>query len=358
MSVPRPSFSVVITTYEWPGALDVVLRALSEQSGPPFEVVIADDGSGPETARVVERWQESALFTLQHVRQENDGWRKSRILDLGALAASADYLVFLDGDCLVRRGFVESVLRAARPGTFLAGKRLHLGEELSRHVLDGTEHVWRWSTARWLLRAPRELFTSHREVGSPTVLVPLRDRSWPWRKKRDFVPPFDGYGFFFGVSRADFERVNGFDLRFTGWGGEDEDIAERLRQARPRLRMARAESDAHPSLASGEEGNDALERASRGGDEGCDAGRGARRAARARSRGRRAGDAGLGLDDEREGLLRLHAERVRHLQGDAIGARLLRLADEGAGELRELDAGAAACRGEASTSRVPRRPSS
>lgn len=230
MSVPRPSFSVVITTYEWPEALDVVLRALSEQSGPPFEVVIADDGSGPETARVVERWQESPRFALRHVRQENDGWRKSRILDLGALATSADYLVFLDGDCLVRRGFVESVLRAARPGTFLAGKRLHLGEELSRHVLDGTEHVWRWSTARWLLRAPRELFTSHREVGSPTVLVPLRDRSWPWRKKRDFVPPFDGYGFFFGVSRADFERVNGFDLRFTGWGGEDEDIAERLRK--------------------------------------------------------------------------------------------------------------------------------
>jgi GT2 family glycosyltransferase len=167
---------------------------------------------------------------VQHVRQENDGWRKSRILDLGALATSGDYLVFLDGDCLVRPGFVETVLQAARPGTFLAGKRLHLGEELSQRVLAGEEQVWRWSTGRWLLRSPRELFTSHREIGSPTVLVPLRDRRWPWRRNRDFVPPFDAYGFFFGVSRGDFERVNGFDLRFTGWGGEDEDIAERLRK--------------------------------------------------------------------------------------------------------------------------------
>jgi glycosyltransferase involved in cell wall biosynthesis len=225
-----PSLSVVITTYEWPEALDVVLRALGEQSCPPFEVVVADDGSGPETARVVERWQESPRFSLRHVRQENDGWRKARILDLGALATSGDYLVFLDGDCLVRPGFLETVLREARPGTFLAGKRLHLGEKLSRRVLEGKEQVWRWSTARWLLRAPRELVSSHREVGSPTVLVPLRDRRWPWRKSRDFVPPFDAYGFFFGVSRADFERVNGFDLRFTGWGGEDEDIAERLRK--------------------------------------------------------------------------------------------------------------------------------
>jgi glycosyltransferase involved in cell wall biosynthesis len=221
---------VVVTTYEWPEALDVVLRALSEQSGPTFEVVVADDGSGPETAQVVERWQESPRFALQHVRQDNDGWRKARILDLGALATRGDYLVFLDGDCLVRRGFLDAVVRAGRPGAFLGGKRLHLGEELSQRVLAGQEPVWRWSTSRWLLRAPGELFTSHREVGSPTVLVPLRDRSWPWREQRDFVPPFDAYGFFFGVSRSDFERVNGFDLRFTGWGGEDEDIAERLRK--------------------------------------------------------------------------------------------------------------------------------
>jgi GT2 family glycosyltransferase len=62
------------------------------------------------------------------------------------------------------------------------------------------------------------------------VLLPLRDRRLPWQHERDFVPPYDAYGFFFGVSRKDFERANGFDMRFEGWGGEDVDLAARLRR--------------------------------------------------------------------------------------------------------------------------------
>lgn len=223
--------SVVVVTYEWPEALDVVLRALFEQDDPSFEVVVADDGSGPATADVVSRWQESVGERLRHVWQPDQGWRQGRNRNLGALAARGDYLVFLDGDCLVRRGFLRSVRRGALPGWFLAGKRLHLSERLSRRVIDEGVPVWRWSTARWLLATPRELVGSHREAGRPGVLIPIRDRRRPWREGQpEFFPPFAAYGYFFGVSRPDFERANGFDLRFESWGGEDEDLAVRLRR--------------------------------------------------------------------------------------------------------------------------------
>jgi GT2 family glycosyltransferase len=225
-----PTVSIVVATYEWPEALDLVLRALHEETDASVDVVVADDGSGPTTTATVERW--TAIFgeRLRYARQDDEGWRQARIRNLGALHAQGDFLVFLDGDCLVRPGFLRAVRRAATPGRFLGSKRLHLSQELSTRVLQERLPVWRRSVAGWLLRSPRELFSSHREAGRPGVLLPLRDRRLPWQEhERDFVPPYDAYGFFFGVSRDDFERTNGFDMRFEGWGGEDVDLAARLR---------------------------------------------------------------------------------------------------------------------------------
>lgn len=224
--------SVIVCTYEWPQALHLVLLALSEQRDQRFEIVVADDGSGTETAQVIERWSSVFGRRLSHAWQSDEGWRKARVLNLAASRAVHPYLVFLDGDCLPRRGFVEAVRRAALPGWFLAGKRLHLSPRLSQRVLDDELPVWRWTSLRWLVTAPHELWRSPRETNRPGLLLPIRDRRRPWRPELpDFAPPYDAYGFFFGVSRADFERVNGFDLRYAGWGGEDEDIAFRLQRS-------------------------------------------------------------------------------------------------------------------------------
>lgn len=217
--------SLVVVTYEWPEALDLVLRALSEQSDPVFEVVVADDGSGPRTAAVVETWRGRFGDRLLHAWQPDEGFRRSRVQNVGATAATGEHLVFLDGDSLPRRDFVRSVRRALLPGWFLAGKRLGLGPRLTRRVLDDRLPVWRWSPWEWVIRAPREF-------RRPGMLLPLRDRRRPWRPRQaEFVPPYNGYGFLFAVDRRDFEHVNGFDMRFVGWGQEDEDIAARLRHA-------------------------------------------------------------------------------------------------------------------------------
>ena len=228
----EPSVSVVISTYEWPDALDVLLLALADQHDRDFEVVVADDGSGPETAAVVESWRARGPFRVTHAWQPDEGWRKSRILNLGALAASGRYLVFLDGDSIPRASFLAAVRRVMLSGWFLASKRLLLSRALSGRVLDERIPVWRWSAARWLLGAPRELVRSDRERGRPGVLLPLRDRRRPWRDDQpEFTAPYEAYGFCLGMWRSDFELVNGFDLRFENWGGEDEDIAARLRRA-------------------------------------------------------------------------------------------------------------------------------
>lgn len=231
-SRPRVELSVIVSTYAWPAALDVVLRALADDVDERVEVIVAEDGSSPETAELVERRRESLGLELDHVSQPDEGYRRSRILDLAALRARGSLLVFLDGDCVPRRGLVRSIRRAALPGWFLAGKRLHLSRGLSQRVVDARADVWRWSAARWLLTAPGEVLRAPRQANSVGLIVPLRDRRRPWRPdSAEFAPPYDAYGCFLVVGRADFERVNGFDTRYESWGHEDVDLAVRLRRA-------------------------------------------------------------------------------------------------------------------------------
>jgi len=225
---------LVVATYEWPEALEAVLLALADQSDRGFEVVVADDGSGPETRALVERW--SALLPVRHVWQEDDGYRLARVRNLGALSTEAEYLVFLDGDVIPRRHFVRAMRAGAVPGWFVAGKRLLLDEELSRRVLDERVPVQRWSAPHWAL---------HHEHASPLRALTARDRRRPGREGLpEFAPHADGYGFLLGLARADFERVNGYDARYAGWGGEDVDLAARLRRAGLRCGWAGPQSTA------------------------------------------------------------------------------------------------------------------
>ena len=214
------SLSVVVATYERPQALDAVLFGLSEQSDPHFEVVVADDGSGPETTAVVARWQEPFGDRLRHVRQPDEGFRLARVKNLGAREARGDFLALIDGDAIPRRGFTAALRASAVDGWFVAGKRLELDQALSEQVLAERLPVHRWSLARWL-----------RERGHATPLAALtpRDRRRPGRDGLpEFVPHANRYGVLFGVWRQDLERANGFDVRYEGWGEEDIDLAVRL----------------------------------------------------------------------------------------------------------------------------------
>jgi glycosyltransferase involved in cell wall biosynthesis len=211
---------VILAVYERAEALDVVLRAYSEQHGPLPEVVVADDGSGDEVAAVVERWRDR--LEIVHVWQPNDGFRKARMMNVGAEAASGDYLLFIDGDCVPRAGFLRSVRRAALPGQFSSTKRVLLGPGISRRILERGLPAWRWSSVEWLVRAPRDF----KQLGH---LLPLRDHHSNGRVV-DFVPPVDAYTLI-GVAREDFERVNGFEGRcYRTSDGEDQDMAIRLRR--------------------------------------------------------------------------------------------------------------------------------
>ncbi len=220
---------VVVNSYEWPEALDAVLRALAEQSDAAFDVIVADDGSGPETAAVVTRWQERFGEGLTHSWHADEGFRAARARNLGALASRSNLLVFLDGDCVPRRDFVRGIRASARPGWFAVGRRFLLSPQLSRRVFEQQLAIHRWSTARWLFE---------RRHWSGIGVLTARDRRTVGRLGvPEFVPHNNAYTPVV-VAATDFRQVNGYDMRYEGWGEEDVDLAIRLR--RMGLRCAHA----------------------------------------------------------------------------------------------------------------------
>ncbi|RLJ17598.1 glycosyl transferase family 2 [bacterium endosymbiont of Escarpia laminata] len=214
-----PVVSVIVVTYQWPKALERVLASLARQEPPPLEVIVADDGSGPETAEVVRRWQSLAPFPLHHVWQADDGFRAAGARNRAAARASGNYLLFLDGDCLAFPDFIARHSTLAEPGWFLAGSRMLMNQALSARVLDGKADPVGWGLSRWLAARFR---------GEVNRLLPLlRVGDANWRKRR--AGKWQGArSCNLGAWKDDFLRVNGFDESYQGWGHEDADLVVRL----------------------------------------------------------------------------------------------------------------------------------
>ena len=211
--------SVIVTTYNREDALDAALRALSRQSDLNFEIVIADDGSRPETARLIESWQRRLEFPLKHVRHDHSDFRGGEIRNRGIAASAGELCVFLDGDCLAPRDFVATHRRLSEPGWFVFGNRVLLSRELTEAVLAQKLAIESWTFAALLRRrlsggVNRLLPAVHLPLG---LLRKCGHARWQGAKTCNLA-----------VARRDLDRVDGFDCSYTGWGLEDSDLVVRL----------------------------------------------------------------------------------------------------------------------------------
>lgn len=104
-----PRASVVVATYNAPHYLRLVLASLQVQTARDFEVIVSDDGSKPETRELVTSLQKTALpYALKYHWQEDTGYRLGEARNGGVRLSEADWVIFLDGDMVVHRRFVET----------------------------------------------------------------------------------------------------------------------------------------------------------------------------------------------------------------------------------------------------------
>ena len=71
--------ALLISTYNWPDALRLVLDSALRQTRLPDEILVADDGSGPETRELIDSFRKKAPCPLRHVWHEDAGFRLGAI---------------------------------------------------------------------------------------------------------------------------------------------------------------------------------------------------------------------------------------------------------------------------------------
>jgi len=217
MAESKPSLSLIIAVYERAAVLDLVLASLTGQSHRDFEVVIADDGSGPEIGRVIDRYQGEFEYPIVRVWHEDDGFRKTMVVNRAVLGATSDFLVFIDGDCILHRRFLERHYRRRRRGWVLSGRRVMMDRELSQRVTVSDVH------SRKIERPSFWLGHCGRNDCKHGFYVPFM--FFPRSRLRE---NYEILGSNFSVHRDDFYRVNGYDERIIGRGLEDNNLCARF----------------------------------------------------------------------------------------------------------------------------------
>lgn len=209
---PHPTSSLVVSTYNWPEALAAVLASVRAQVLLPTEVVVADDGSGEPTRRVVEAAAADFPCPLVHVWHPDDGFKLAQIRNKAVARARGAYVLQIDGDMVLHPGFVKDHLDAAAPGRFVGGSRALLDPSASRALLAGGP-------------LPGPFSAGVRNRLNALRLAPLGAALAPIVPARD---PMRVRGGNMGFWRDDFVAVNGYDEAFVGWGREDTDLVLRF----------------------------------------------------------------------------------------------------------------------------------
>lgn len=214
--------SLLVTTYNHPEWLEKVLWGLAAQSDRHFEVVVADDGSGPDTRTRIDGLRSALGVPVRHCWHEDRGYRKCAILNQAIVAAKGEYLVFLDGDCVPRRDFLAVHRALAAPGRFLSGGALRLPMGTSRAITEDDIRNGRATAPGWLRAHGVPWSMRLARLGAGPRLARWLDALTPTR------PTFNGGNA--SLWRADALRVNGFDERMEH-GGLDREFGERLEHA-------------------------------------------------------------------------------------------------------------------------------
>lgn len=211
--------SVIISTYNQPEWLRLVLHSYSLQTAKGFEIIIADDGSDERTKAVIKEFIEQSNINVIHVWQEDNGFQKTKILNKAIVASNSDYLIFTDGDCIARKDFVETHLNLRRKNCALSGGYFKLNESISKDITIEDISQQNCFDKDWLISKGQSKSFKLNKLTKSTAKAKLLNTLTPTKAT------FDGMNV--SCYKEDILAVNGFDERMQ-YGAEDREVGERM----------------------------------------------------------------------------------------------------------------------------------
>ena len=215
----NPKISVVVSTYNSEEWLQKVLLGFNCQTFKDFEVVVADDGSGPKTKELLDQMADEVFYDVVHIWQEDDGFQKSRILNKAVTACSADYIIMTDGDCIPREDFVEVHYINKEKGYFISGGYYMLPMNISKMITKEDIERQNCFNIHWLKdKGIPKTFKNNKLTSSGFIskffnAITPTNASWNGHNSSGW--------------KKDILNVNGFDERMQ-YGGQDRELGERL----------------------------------------------------------------------------------------------------------------------------------
>jgi glycosyltransferase involved in cell wall biosynthesis len=203
--------SLIIATYNKPSYLVHLLKSITSLKDLPDEIIVADDGSGKETSALIEQFKTQIPVPIIHVWQEDKGFRLARSRNNGLLESTGDYLIFVDDDLILHPKFITDHMKYAKEGCFYCGTRVRIGKIKTASIMKNHKDIFSFweSDLRSRLNTIRIPFL-HKIITGP---------NYTYKRLR---------GCHMAFWKKDLIKINGFDERYTSWGGEDSDIAMRM----------------------------------------------------------------------------------------------------------------------------------
>ncbi|MFC7348096.1 glycosyltransferase family 2 protein [Chryseobacterium zhengzhouense] len=203
--------ALLISTYNWKEALDLVLQSVQIQSVLPDEILIADDGSSEDTKTLIGEWITKFTIPVKHFWHEDDGFRKTIILNKAIKGTEADYIIQIDGDIILSPHFIKDHMEELKKGFFLNGSRALINEANTKKLFEAA-----------ILDLNQTKKNTKNRINA--TRFPLLSKIF----RKDHLKSSNVKGCNFSFWKNDFVAVNGYNNEMNGWGHEDIELAARL----------------------------------------------------------------------------------------------------------------------------------
>lgn len=203
--------SLLISTYNWPEALELVLKSVLRQTKLPDEILIADDGSNQKTQTVIYEYKSYFSIPLKHAWHPDEGFRKTIIMNEAVRISTGNYIIQIDGDIILHPEFINDHLQQAAPGYFIKGSRGMLNKALTDKLI-----ATKSTEVELLVKGLGSRINATRMPGLSFLFY------------GDTKKTNDLRGCNFAFWKDDFIAVNGYNNDLKGWGHEDIELAARL----------------------------------------------------------------------------------------------------------------------------------